>query len=463
MTGIPAPFYTRMRKLLGSEFAALAEALNRPPVHGVRFNTLKVDREQIDRLEFPNLKPVPWCPAGFTFSTVAGDKRLGRHPYHAAGIYYLQDPSAMAVAEAAAPQPGERVLDLAAAPGGKATHLASLMNNQGLLVANEINPRRVWDLAENLERWGATNVTITNDSPEKLAAKLPGFFDVVVVDAPCSGEGMFRKSAAARAEWMPALVTGCALRQGRILSDAAELVRPGGRLVYSTCTFSPEENEGVIGRFLEQHAQFKITPSSLHEYFAPGNPTWASLPPDHPTRHTMRLWPHRLQGEGHFIAVLQKKEGPPPAVLNAFDHHFPDKETVHRAAEWAAPTLNTLPWERQNLHLYKDQLYQLPQALPDLTGVRLIRPGWWLGTLKKKRFEPSHSLALTLKREMAKNPVDLRPDDPQTAAYLRGELLESAGPDGWVLVTVNRFGLGWGKRVNGRVKNHYPKGLRRTS
>ena len=192
----------------------------------------------------------------------------GKHPYHAAGLYYLQDPSAMAVAELLDPQPGERVLDLAAAPGGKATHIAAKMQGQGLLVANEIHPKRAWELAGNLERWGAINVAITNETPERLAERFEDFFDRVLVDAPCSGEGMLRKGEAARVEWAPELVHGCALRQTTILEQAARLVRPGGRLVYSTCTFNPEENEGTVARFLDTHPEFElIEPSRRPGFF----------------------------------------------------------------------------------------------------------------------------------------------------------------------------------------------------
>ena len=243
-----------MERLLGGEYPAfLASYAERPSV-GLRVNTLKTTPEVFHQIAPFELAPVPWCAAGFTI--VGDDIEAGKHPFHAAGLYYLQDPSAMAVAELLDPQPGERVLDLASAPGGKATHIAAQMQGQGLLVANEIHPKRAWELASNLERWGAANVTITNETPERLAERFEGFFDRVLVDAPCSGEGMMRKGEAARVEWASELIHGCALRQSGILEHAARLVQPGGRLVYSTCTFNPEENEGTVARFLAAHPEF---------------------------------------------------------------------------------------------------------------------------------------------------------------------------------------------------------------
>jgi 16S rRNA C967 or C1407 C5-methylase (RsmB/RsmF family) len=237
-----------MEHLLGDEYGPFAASYDAPSSAGLRVNSTKISAEEFRLLSPFSLEPLPWVANAFVLaSNVESPGRglampvmtPGRHHYHAAGLYYLQDPSAMVVAEMLDPRPGERVLDLAAAPGGKATHIVSLMRNEGLLVANEIHGQRAWDLAENLERWGARNAVITNESPERLADRFAGFFDRVLLDAPCSGEGMFRRSEAARREWSPELVHGCALRQSHILAQAARMVRPGGRLVYSTCTFAP--------------------------------------------------------------------------------------------------------------------------------------------------------------------------------------------------------------------------------
>ncbi len=591
-----------MAALLGDEYPAFLASYDAPASVGLRVNTLKISVEAFRSLAPFNLMPVPWCPTGFEMRTTpptpllrgegsepppslaepvlrsskeraVGGVGPGKHPYHAAGLYYLQDPSAMAAAELLDPQPGERVLDLAAAPGGKATHIASMMQGQGLLVANEIRPQRAWELAGNLERWGARNVAITNETPERLAERLPGFFDRVLVDAPCSGEGMMRKGEAARREWAPELVRGCALRQTGILDHAARLVRPGGRLVYATCTFNPEENEGTIARFLADHPDFTLVEPPQSPGFSPGRPEWiavgAGLAPAHapalrtsspvalsgsasqsarrrvtseqsrrpasgdasldsrreqadgtnplsmtpspaglpgraalaaPDRslsldRTVRLWPHLAPGEGHFVAVLERathalaSPSPktwrptklPKSVEDAYRSfcaaafNMTSAETGIVAARQpllglaghlpsgAKPPEGSIPDAifSTDLALVGSYLYALPAGLPDLTGLRYLHPGWWLGTLKKDRFEPSHALALGLRLEDARRTLVLPADAPELAAYLRGETLVNAGEDGWTLVAVDGFPLGWGKRTGGRLKSHYPKGLRR--
>jgi NOL1/NOP2/sun family putative RNA methylase len=471
-----------MSRLLGDAYPAFVASYDAPPVVGLRVNTLKMSAEAFVAHSPLNLAPVPWCPAGFTVPETQA-QAPGRHPWHAAGLYYLQEPSAMAVAELLDPQAGERVLDLAAAPGGKATHIAALMRGDGLLIANEIHPKRAWDLAENLERWGVRNAAITNESPERLAQRWAGYFDRVLLDAPCSGEGMFRKSEAARQEWSPALVLGCATRQSSILEHAARLVRPGGRLVYSTCTFAPEEDEDVIARFLEGHRDFDlIAPPALRGLspevsMSPLTPkSWggSGSPRSRAAGGTtcVRLWPHTGPGEGHFIAVLARQAEdahmkPPPPWR---------PERLPRAVEQAyqgfcQSNLTSLP-DADRLALVGSYLYALSPDLPEPPEVarrgrgpvepRFIHPGWWLGTVKKDRFEPSHALALGVSLADARRSVSHPADAPDLLAYLRGESFRVPGEDGWLLVAVNGFPIGWGKRVSGMVKSHYPKGLRRT-
>jgi NOL1/NOP2/fmu family ribosome biogenesis protein len=356
------------------------------------------------------------------------------------------------------PQPGERVLDLSAAPGGKATHIAARMRNQGLLVANEIHTGRAWELAENLERWGARNVTITNETPAHLSAVFPGFFDRVLVDAPCSGEGMFRKSETARREWAPGLVQSCALRQSVILSEAARMVQPGGLLVYSTCTFNPEENEGRVGRFLEQHPEFELQPAPEIPGASSGHPEWLETGSRRAElTQSVRLWPHLSQGEGHYMARLRRKNGivefPPhparlprlPAEIQRLWRAFADKSLVFEP-------------DTQRLALYGTYIYQIPAGLPELGRLKVIHPGWWLGTLKTKRCEPAQALAMALTPGEARQAVRLEPG--AAVDYLRGHSLALPGEEGWVMVTIDGFPLGWGKRVKGVVKNDYPRGLR---
>jgi NOL1/NOP2/sun family putative RNA methylase len=496
-SAIPPAFIDRMTRLLGQESAAFLASYDAAPRTGLRVNTLKVSGEAYRRLSPFPLEPLAWTPDAFLTleplfrehvtlsgsiaqapaSSATGEASPhavssapsaaqaagpGRHPHHAAGLYYLQDPSAMVVAELLDPQPGERVLDLAAAPGGKATAIASLMRNEGLLMANEIHGQRVWDLAENLERWGAHNAVITHESPERLAERLADTFDRVLLDAPCSGEGMFRRSEAARREWSPELVHGCALRQSHILAQAARLVRPGGRLVYATCTFAPEEDEGVIAAFLDSRPDFSVLELARLPGFGPGRPDWAAAGGARPElRQAIRLWPHTGPGDGHFVAMLQRVGDSAARAVERWRPQRIPKPSVLLYRAFCEETLVGLPGE-DRLALAGAYLYAAPPGAPDLAGLRFIHPGWWLGTLKKERLEPSHALALGLSLDEVRpdRVVDLASGGQEVLAYLRGESLALPGAPGWVLVAVDGFPLGWGKRVDGVVKSHYPKGLR---
>lgn len=450
---IPALFLERMHILLGDDdFPAFAESLNAAPVSGLRVNTLKLSPEQFQSIApFRLGEKVPWCPSAFSLS---GEQRPGLHPYHSAGLYYLQDPSAMSPAELLAPQPGERVLDLAAAPGGKTTHLAALMRGQGLLVANEIKNKRVGHLAQNVERWGAGNVVVTNESPERLADHFGAYFDRVLVDAPCSGEGMFRKDMGAREDWSPEMVAGCAVRQKNILHVAAHLVRPGGYLLYSTCTFAPEEDEGVIARLLHDFPDFKVVSLPRFPGFEAGKPEWADADPT--LAGAVRLFPHRLVGEGHFACLLRRDGGDVPGQVRQARLAGLTKPAAALWHAFAADGLN-LDLDEDRMHTSGDRLYYLPELNPDFGRLRIVHHGVWLGTLKKERFEPAHPLALFLKPGQAKNVHDLPVESRELAAYLRGESLPSAS-QGWTVVTVSGFPLGWGKGVQGTLKNHFPRG-----
>ncbi len=460
---IPQAFLDRMRCLLGDEYERFFASYTELPVPGLRVNTLKITPGKFQPLFPYRLSPIPWCLAGFTLPS---DAQPGKHPFHAAGLYYLQDPSAMAPAELLAPRPGEWVLDLAAAPGGKATHLAALMANQGILVANEIHPRRAWELAENLERCGVINAAVLNENPHKLASHFGDRFDRVLVDAPCSGEGMFRKSQAAREEWSPELVQSCSIRQTAILEEAARLARPGGFLVYSTCTFAPEENELVVARFLDEHLDFSLVETGRFPGFAVGRPDWIGRETgeNNPIKRTVRLWPHLGGPEGHFIAVMQRngsarERGKEEDRRKRAQRLSPEVKSAF-GAFWRE-TISSDPPE-EGLAQQGTYLYRLPADLPDLAGLKVIHPGWWLGAMKKNRFEPSHALAMTLNAEEAQRLVRL--SEQEALGYLRGETLLCDGRDGWSLITVRGngmdFPLGWGKRTRGMVKNKYPKGLR---
>jgi NOL1/NOP2/sun family putative RNA methylase len=364
--------------------------------------------------------------------------RPGLHPYHEAGVYYLQEASAMSAVALLDPQPGERVCDLCAAPGGKTTQIAGRMGAEGFLLCNEYSPKRAKILSRNIERLGVANALVTNENTEKLAARFPGFFDRVLIDAPCSGEGMFRKEEAAITDWSPETVQMCARRQGEILHNGAQLVRPGGRLVYSTCTFAPEENELAIEAFLADHPEF-----TLEKVDAP----WFTPAGD----GQFRLWPHKLLGEGHFAAVL-RRAGEDDCSGSICQGEKLPKEWVSFAKELKIQ----LP--QGKAVSFGQSLYWAPVDLPELKGLKVERPGLELGVVKKDRFEPAHALALWLKD--CANVENFSYDSIEIDKYLHGDVVNSS-KKGWCLVTVDGYSLGWGKGDGRVLKNHYPKGLRR--
>lgn len=452
MPNVPLPplFLDRMQKFLGAEFPAFVESLEAAPRSGLRVNTLKLTPQHFQQLTPLRLgERVAWCEAAFGLMPSADSP--GLHPHHLAGLYYLQDPSAMAPAELLSPQPAERILDLSAAPGGKTTQLAALMRGRGLLVANDIKDKRVGHLIQNADRWGAQNIVVTNETPERLADHFGAYFDRVLVDAPCSGEGMFRKDMGARADWSPEMVAGCAARQGNILRVAAKLVKPGGFLLYSTCTFAPEEDEGAVSALL---GEFSVVELPLFPGFMRGQPGWLGAPAAAQLRGAVRLFPHRLPGDGHFVCLLQKTAaGGAAPTCRENRLATPARAQLALWRDFAAETLNdSLPEDR--LRLGGERLYLLPEDCPDFGRLRVPRPGVWLGTFKKERFEPAHPLALMAS---PRKTHPLAADLPELAAYLRGETIPSSAI-GWTVITVDGFGLGWGKGVQGILKNHYPKG-----
>lgn len=468
---LPEGFTDRMEKMLGEEYPAFLKSYEEGRAYGLRVNLLKGSREELyGRLcrRF-GLVPVPWCREGFYYGQ---EDRPGRHPFHQAGVYYIQEPSAMAVGSLLDPQPGEAVLDLCAAPGGKTTHIAARMAGEGLLVSNEVHPARAKALSQNVERMGAKNAVVTNEEPERLAKIFPGFFDRVVVDAPCSGEGMFRKEEQAREEWSRGHVQLCAGRQRQILDCGAKMLKPGGRMVYSTCTFSPEENEEVVIRFLESHPDFALVPApGVLKGLSKGRLDWWGDQEE--LEGAYRIWPHKARGEGHFAALLEKKgEGPRARTRGGGGPERKKKGQNGNGKDeglfsefWAG----TVPYISQEgfgldpkrLAWFGGQLYHVPKGMPGLDGLRVLRPGLHLGTWKKNRLEPSHGLALALEPKHVGQCLRLDAEGPETAAYLAGNTLPAPeGRKGWVLVCADDYPLGWAKAAGGVLKNHYPKGLR---
>ena len=428
---LPEAFLQRMEAQLGSEYPAFLESLERPRAVALRFNPLKGERPVLPFVG----APVPWEPEGFYYDP---QTRPGLHVYHEAGVYYLQEASAMAPVALLDPKPGERVCDLCAAPGGKTTQIAGRMLGRGFLVCNEINPKRAKILSRNIERMGVANALVTNEHPETLASRFPGFFDRVLVDAPCSGEGMFRKEEAAVTDWSQETVQMCARRQREILDSAARLVRPGGRLVYSTCTFAPEEDEETVGAFLKSHPEFTPEPVDAPWFVSGENASY-------------RMWPHKLLGEGHFAAVLRKTQGESGEVPACPGEKCP------KAWESFAKELDiTLP--EGKAVSFGQSLYWAPMELPELNRLKVLRPGLELGTERKGRFEPAHALALWLKTCAVTE--SFPPESPEMKAYLHGDVVPS-GKKGWCLVQAGGYAIGWGKGDGSVLKNHYPKGLRR--
>lgn len=493
---LPLEFMKRMEEMLGEEYPAFLASYEKERYQSLRINTLKTTKEQfLGQTKF-HLSPVPWTENGFYYESA---DTPGKHPYHEAGVYYIQEPSAMAPVEyLMQPLPfaegeqlenemvNERILDLCAAPGGKSTQIAAAMQGKGILICNEIHPARAKILSENVERMGICNAMVTNETPQRLAENFTEFFTRILVDAPCSGEGMFRKNEDACEEWSLENVQLCARRQDEILDCAASMLAPGGRIVYSTCTFAPDENEGSMLRFLLRHPEFTIEVAKRTEGMSAGNPAWGVLSCNEDTAaesavetldNTIRLWPHQLNGEGHYLAVLRKDgmldESQPGYCRNGIESGMTEREAKtpgKGCVEYLAFAKESLCAGTKeggmekftgNYLRFGEQLYLIPDGMPSIKGLKVLRPGLHLGTIKKNRFEPSHALALAMKQQDAVHAVELLADSREVRGYLNGETFSYEGDKGWYLVTVDGYSIGWGKLAGGIMKNHYPKGLRK--
>ncbi len=457
---LPIEFEKKMKAFLGDEWDDFLYSYDNNRFQALRFNTLKVQSPEermriLKTLKISSDKKVSWANEAYYFDE---NVRPGKHPYHEMGLYYIQEPSAMSAAALLAPKPGMRVLDLCAAPGGKSTQLATYLGDSGLLVSNEINTQRSRILSQNIERMGIKNAIVTNEDSFVLASHFPGFFNAIQVDAPCSGEGMFRKLPEAIEQWSMENVAICAERQKEILDNAAVMLKSGGTIVYSTCTFSKEENEDVIEYFLERHPDFTL-------------------------EEMERFWPHKVDGEGHFVAKLvrggcvdtdlkaDRKTKKNKNSKNRKNETKPalTKENMKLLSEFLDETISEdmAAWiKNSRLVMFGEQLYRLPDMEVDIKGLKVQRAGLHIGEFKKQRFEPSHSLALALKLNDAKNVVKLTCDNPQTIGFFNGQSVmlsdEQAAEckKGWALVCVDGYPAGWGKVNGAQVKNHYPKGLR---
>ncbi|WP_028546431.1 RsmB/NOP family class I SAM-dependent RNA methyltransferase [Paenibacillus taiwanensis] len=541
MKALPTAFLGAMSSRLGEEYPSFMDSYHHAPYAGLRVNTLKMEVDQFKKLFPLPIEPIPWTADGFYISE---DARPGKHPFYYAGMYYIQEPSAMTPVEYLGVEQGDRVLDLCAAPGGKSVQIAARMGQDGILVTNDIHPDRTKALVRNMELYGVTRAVVLNEQPERIADALPEFFDKVLVDAPCSGEGMFRKDPEMVKAWEREPVLSYAAMQQDILDSAAKLVAPGGRLVYSTCTFSPEENEAAVARFLTKHPDYSVVEVPLSHGMKPGRPEWAS---DCLREHnweassdavaavsrTIRLWPHHVKGEGHYVAVLTRGGKRQRQHAAEFSIACPsDEQAPYQCYDLAKDQLTASKQERggrlrqrgqdhsQNsrkrtgklnqdprqtrtasnkkglykpdydqcepfVRFYKEHFsgtvpelnvcigsyaYVSPLPIEVLSTLRVVRPGWFVGTYKGERFEPSHAFALGLRVGQARRVYPLTIGHADVVSYLRGdtltihenalELKEQTEPKGYVLVTLHDCPIGFGKWVNGILKNEYPAAWR---
>lgn len=492
---LPVEFEKKMRRLLQDEFEAYERELSLSAHHGIRFNRLKLSMDRQEEL-FPhrqyNLLPIPWTKNGYYLGPDSGDFAASKHPLYHAGLYYLQDPSAMAPAQLLPIEPGDRVLDLCAAPGGKSTELGARLQGEGVLVTNDISLKRTKALLKNVELFGLTNAVVLNETPKRLVEHFGTYFDKILVDAPCSGEGMFRKDAAMMKNWEEKGIEFYCDLQREILDASVSMLAPGGMLLYSTCTFSPEEDEANVARLLSLYPELKLVPIEQTELvsklFDQGHPEW--IPEgDEQLKLCARLWPHRLRGEGHFLALFQKSEDAKNVAGTAWQQEeyssgkkgkkgkkgknpemtgrqkqLHEKQLLEQAEQFL--TLCTEEFDRTRYDLVpgNENIYLIPRQMPSLKGLHVIRSGLLLGsvqTYQRQSFEPSQAFAMALQKKEFASVYDFGSDYAMASRYLQGESIEADETlEGWVLMLVQGYALGWGKAVHGRIKNKYSKSWR---
>ena len=465
---LPLPFLERMKEMLGDDYDAFLKSYENPRTYGLRVNTAKLSCQEFEALSPFKLQPIPWISNGYFYNE---ESRPARCPYYQAGLYYLQEPSAMTPASRLPIEPGDFVLDLCAAPGGKATALGAALNDTGFLLANDISTSRARALLRNLELFGIKNMLVTDEKPAKLAQRFPSFFNKILLDAPCSGEGMFRKEEALARDWTPEKSAELSDIQKDLVLKAADMLRPGGMLLYSTCTFAPCEDEEVVAYLLSERPDMELIEMPGYEGFSAGRPKFAGAAAafdSEELRKCVRIFPHKMDGEGHFLALFRKKGDSLPPVFRS-SGKGPDKNTRKWLDEFFAEiglkTLGGQEFDWNRVEIRKDKVYyQLPFPL-DLRGISFLRNGLYLGDLKKNRFEPSQPLALALHKGDIEATISLSVSDERITRYLKGETLniepdEAAHKKGWHLLCADGYPVGFGKLVNGILKNKYPAGWR---
>lgn len=432
---LPQAFLERMEKLLGSELPDFLESYNDERFYGLRVNTLKISVEDFLSISPFKLKPIPFTRDGFYYDP---EDKPTKHPHYHAGLYYIQEPSAMAPVNVLEPKASDNVLDMCACPGGKSVQIASYLRNEGLLVSNDVSSSRMKALVKNLEIMGVTNVLMLNTNQEEIGRCFDGFFDKLLVDAPCSGEGMFRKEPKMVSEWTPEYTQGFRVIQEDILKNIADTLKTGGEMVYSTCTFSSLENEDCLEDFMSKESNFTQVKLSKADYEFATETGYG------------RLWPHKIKGEGHFVAKLVK--GGEEKTSRAYPLLKSNKAPDY-FRDFMAENLNreiTGHFEEMN-----GKLYLRPQYDFNLKGVRVVRYGWLLGEWNGKKFTPSSALAMGIKKEDAKRTIDFTCNQMEVIKYLKGETLHLEAEDGLSLICVDGYPLGFGKMNKGTLKNMY--------
>ena len=450
---LPIKYIEKMKNLLGKDFDAYIKSFEDKNYQGLRANTLKISPNDLKNLLNFNLTPIPWCDAGFYYE----DERPAKSPYYNAGLFYIQEPSAMSTGAMLPISAGDKVLDMCAAPGGKSTQIASKLNGTGVLVTNDISATRCKALLKNIEINGVCNAIVTNETPKNLAKKFKGYFNKIIIDAPCSGEGMFRKDKDAIKSWETHKTEFCCNLQREILYYAKDMLDNEGIIAYSTCTFAPEENEQMINEFLLKNDDFELIDFDKSSGFENGRKEWINSGKIiDGIEKTGRLMPYKVKGEGHFLALIRKKGNKKNQDVSKIKEI--NKKELLDMETFFKENLNIPMYN--NIEIHKTSVFSIPNGI-DLSGLRVVRSGFYLGEIKTKRFEPSQAFAMGLKKEDVKQTISFNIDDENLTRYLKGESFAvNNNKDGWHLVCIDKYPIGWGKVQKGRLKNKYLAGWR---
>lgn len=431
---LPIDFEHRMKEQLGPDFQDFLESYDHEAYRGIRVNTLKISVEDFLAISPFDLEPIPWTKDGFYIK----DRRPAKHPHYFAGLYYIQEPSAMLPAVVLAPTSEDIALDLCAAPGGKTMQMAAMMNNEGLLIANDINNHRLKALMRNAELMGVKNLVVFNDRQENIRRALKGKIDKLLIDAPCSGEGMFKKDEDAILAYASYDIDACVRMQKAILDDILEVLNEEGELVYSTCTFNTFENEDMVFYAQDRKDMTLVDIPKNHGFVSGGI-----------IESVARIYPHRVKGEGHFTAKLKMN-----GSRNTISKKNMTSERPDLLRQFMAEIL-VKPLEGR-FKVVKNKVFMMPENMIDISGVKIIKDGWYIGELKKNRFEPSHAFALGLKASNCKHVINFASDSSEIIKYLKCETIACEGNKGYNLICVDGYPVGWGKWNNGKLKNLYP-------